>query len=91
MQMQEKEIEEILRSAERVSDVYDVEIYIAPRTRGEHAATAAMVALGLALLALAVILPLWWQRLICVAAYGFLSVAFDQATRLRPKRKTPCF
>ena len=88
MQMQEKEIEEILRSAERVSDVYDVEIYAAPRTKGKHVATAAMVALGLVLLALAVVLPLWWERLICVAAYGFLSVAFDQ---LRPKRKTPCF
>ena len=57
MQMQEKEIEEILEGVERLSEVYDVEIYAAPRTKGKHVATAAMVVLGLVLLALAVVLP----------------------------------
>jgi len=60
----------------------DFEIYATRRARRERLWVAGYVAVGFGLLALTIVLPFWYLRLLCVIGYLAVSYGFDRFTKL---------
>jgi hypothetical protein len=81
--MRNEDLEKLLKETVRLEENFDVEVYIAPKTRRARIISAVYVFCGFGLLGLMVAMPAWWQRLICACAFVFSALSFDRESRLR--------
>jgi hypothetical protein len=81
--MQNDDLNKLLKTAAKLEDAFDVEVYVTPKTRKAKIINAVYVLCGFALLSLMVVIPAWWQRLICACAFVISAFAFDRESRIR--------
>jgi hypothetical protein len=81
--MQSDDLNELLKTAAKLEDDFDVEVYVTPKTRKTKIINALHVLCGFALLSLMVALPFWWGRLACALAFIVSAFSFDRESRLR--------
>ena len=81
--MQNDDLNKLLKTAAKLEDDFDVEVYLTPKTRKAKTINALYILCGFSLLGLTVAMPVWWQRLICACAFVLSAFAFDRESRIR--------
>jgi hypothetical protein len=81
--MQSDDLNELLKTAAKLEDGFDVEVYVTPKTRKAKIMNAVYILCAFILLGLMVALPFWWGRLACALAFIVSAFAFDRESRLR--------
>jgi len=80
--MQNNDLDELLKSAVKLEDGFDIEIYVSPKTRKAKILNAAYVLAAFCLLGLMVGLPFWWGRLACGLVFILSAYSFDREARI---------
>jgi hypothetical protein len=81
--MQNDDLDKLLKTAARLEDGFDVEVYVTPKTWKAKIISAVYILCAFILLGLMVALPFWWGRLACALAFIASAFAFDRESRIR--------
>jgi hypothetical protein len=81
--MQSDDLNELLKTAAKLEDGFDVEVYVTPKTRKAKIMNAVYILCAFMLLGLMVALPFWWGRLACALVFILSAFSFDRESRIR--------